>query len=129
MLRRTNLLLGATLLVIGVLLNAPAPAQTPVALEWIADCLCFLRDNGYSSIEASEEAERAWGQHVNDVANSTLFPKANSWYMGANVQGKHRQFMPYIGGVGPYRAKCDEVAAEGYTGFMLGGAEVSSAAG
>ena len=55
--------------------------------------------------------------HVNEVAYKTLYPKAASWYMGANIPGKPRIFLPYIGGVGTYRAKCDEVAADGYRGF------------
>jgi cyclohexanone monooxygenase len=56
---------------------------------------------------------------VNDVGHATLYPQANSWYMGANIPGKPRMFMPYIGGVGLYRQKCDEVAAKGYEGFQL----------
>jgi cyclohexanone monooxygenase len=58
-------------------------------------------------------------QHVAEVGSLTLFPKANSWYMGANVPGKPRVFLPYVGGVGAYRQKCDEVAANGYEGFTL----------
>ena len=71
------------------------------------------------AIEATQDAEAAWVAHVNEVAHMTLFPQANSWYMGANVPGKPRVFMPYIGGVGVYRQKCDEVAAKGYAGFSL----------
>ncbi len=58
-------------------------------------------------------------QHVAEVGSMTLFPKADSWYMGANVPGKPRVFLPYIGGVGAFREKCDEVAADGYEGFEL----------
>ncbi len=61
-----------------------------------------------------------WVDHVNQVASFTLYPEANSWYMGANVPGKPRVFMPYLGGVGPYRQICDEVVADGYRGFRLG---------
>jgi cyclohexanone monooxygenase len=93
-------------------------------VDWIADCLVFLRQRGYASIEATAVAQDAWVQHVNDVAYMTLYPLAKSWYMGANVLGKPNVFMPYIGGVGAYRQKCDEVAANGYEGFDLGGAEV-----
>ena len=64
--------------------------------------------------------------HVNEVANTTLYPLANSWYMGANIPGKPRIFMPYVGGVGTYRQKCDEVAANGYAGFALGAQRSSS---
>jgi cyclohexanone monooxygenase len=59
--------------------------------------------------------------HVNEVGHMTLYPRAASWYMGANVPGKPRIFMPYVGGVGTYRQKCDEVAAKGYEGFALSG--------
>jgi cyclohexanone monooxygenase len=57
--------------------------------------------------------------HVTEVAYSTLFPKADSWYIGANIPGKPRVFTTYVGGVGPYGSKCDEVAAGGYAGFAL----------
>lgn len=88
-------------------------------VEWITDCLAYLRAHGHDSIEATEEAEEAWVAHVNELGNATLYPKANSWYMGANIPGKPRIFMPYIGGVGTYRQKCDEIAAQGYAGFVL----------
>jgi cyclohexanone monooxygenase len=88
--------------------------------DWITQCLVHAREHGLGLVEATVDAEREWGAHVNQVANMTLFPQANSWYMGANVPGKPRLFMPYIGGVGPYRMKCDEVAAAGYAGFKLG---------
>jgi cyclohexanone monooxygenase len=61
-------------------------------------------------------------EHVAEVAEMTLFPRAASWYVGANVPGKPRVFMPYVGGVGPYRERCAEVAANGYEGFELSGA-------
>jgi len=89
-------------------------------VDWIADCLTYLRQQGHASIEATAEAQEAWVQHVNEVGHMTLYPLAKSWYMGANVPGKPRVFMPYIGGVGVYRQKCDEVAAKGYEGFALG---------
>jgi cyclohexanone monooxygenase len=88
-------------------------------VDWIADCISFLRDNDRASIEARIEAEDAWVDHVNEVGHMTLYPQANSWYMGANIPGKPRIFMPYIGGVGAYRQKCDEVAASGYEGFEI----------
>ena len=89
-------------------------------MNWIADCLTYLKTNGLKRIEASEEAETEWVTHVNEVADSTLYPLANSWYMGANIPGKTRVFMPYVGGVPAYKKKCDEVAAKGYEGFKLG---------
>jgi cyclohexanone monooxygenase len=90
-------------------------------VDWIADCLIFLARNGHATIEPTAEAQEAWVQHVNDVGHMTLYPRAPSWYMGANIPGKPRIFMPYIGGVGVYRQKCDEVAARGYEGFALAG--------
>jgi cyclohexanone monooxygenase len=88
-------------------------------VDWIADCLQHLRGNQRQRIEATPEAEEKWVAHVNEVGHMTLYPLAKSWYMGANVPGKPRIFMPYIGGVGVYRQKCDEVAAAGYAGFTL----------
>ena len=88
-------------------------------VDWIAECLRFLDARRYAGIEASAEAEDAWVEHVNEVANQTLYPRANSWYMGANIPGKPRIFMPYVGGVGDYRQKCDVVAANTYEGFCF----------
>ncbi|HVS66715.1 MAG TPA: alpha/beta hydrolase fold domain-containing protein [Thermoanaerobaculia bacterium] len=90
-------------------------------VDWIADCLVHLRESGFATIEPTETAESAWGRHVDDCAAITLFPRASSWYMGANVPGKPRVFLPYIGGVGPYRETCDRVVAEGYLGFRFSG--------
>lgn len=88
-------------------------------VDWIAGCLAHLRQHGIRTIEPDEAAQDNWVAHVNDVAHRTLYPQANSWYMGANVPGKTQVFMPYIGGVNVYRRICDEVAAEGYRGFRL----------
>ena len=87
-------------------------------VEWIADCLVYLRERGYSRIEANEQAEDAWVGHVNSVADTTLYPTCNSWYLGSNVPGKTRVFMPLVG-FPPYVEKCKEVAAKGYEGFTL----------
>ena len=100
-----------------VLSNMPVSIEQHV--DWITDCLIYLRDRKITSIEATTEAEEAWVAHVNEVAGYTLFPKANSWYIGANIPGKPRVFMPYVGGVGPYRARCNEIAAKEYEGFAL----------
>ena len=97
-------------------------------VDWIADCLAHLRSRRLGCIEATPEAEDAWVAHVNEVADSTLYPLANSWYVGANIPGKPRVFMPYIGGVGAYRLKCDEIAANGYAGFHLTGPARSAVA-
>jgi cyclohexanone monooxygenase len=88
-------------------------------VDWISDCIAYMRDHGFDSLEAEKDAEDKWVAHVNEVAFSTLYPQANSWYMGANIPGKPRIFMPYIGGVGPYRQICNEVAAKGYEGFAM----------
>jgi len=88
-------------------------------VEWITGCIAYLREHGRECIEAAAKAEETWVTHVNEVGNATLYPRANSWYMGANIPGKPRIFMPYIGGVGSYRLKCDEVAANGYEGFYM----------
>ena len=88
-------------------------------VDWIADCVVHLRRQGQRCIEATVDAESRWVAHVNEVGNATLYPRANSWYMGANVPGKPRIFMPYIGGVGIYRQICDGVAARNYEGFTL----------
>jgi cyclohexanone monooxygenase len=92
-------------------------------VDWISDCIAYIRDRGFDSLEAEKDAEDKWVAHVNEVAFSTLYPQANSWYMGANIPGKPRIFMPYIGGVGPYRQICNEVAAKGYEGFAMTAAE------
>ena len=88
-------------------------------MDWIADCLSTMRDRGMSRIEPKPEAERDWVQHVNEVADSTLYPLANSWYVGANIPGKPRVFMPYVGGFASYKKRCDAVAANDYEGFVM----------
>jgi cyclohexanone monooxygenase len=88
-------------------------------VDWITDCIRYVRARGISAIDATAAAEEEWVQHVREVGETTLYPLANSWYMGSNVAGKPRVFMPYIGGVGVYRQKCDEVAANDYEGFAL----------
>jgi len=70
-------------------------------------------------MEAEPQAEDDWVARLNEVAYTTLYPQANSWYMGANIKGKPQVFMPYVGGVGVYRERCEGVAARGYEGFRL----------
>jgi cyclohexanone monooxygenase len=94
-------------------------------VEWIVDAIAYLDDQSVDAIEPTPEAEEAWVNHVNAVADATLFRLANSWYMGANIPGKPRVFLPYAGGLGSYRAKCDQVAANGYEGFALRRVEAS----
>ena len=92
-------------------------------VDWITDCMAYMRDRGLDTMEAAVTPK------TNGSPTSTRSPtprsirQANSWYMGANVPGKPRIFMPYIGGVGPYRQICNDVAAKGYEGFVMTGAE------
>ncbi|RBM01962.1 cyclohexanone monooxygenase [Glutamicibacter soli] len=88
-------------------------------VEWITDHLAYLQAKGYETSEATTASEAGWVEHVRELADQTLFPTANSWYLGANVPGKPRVFMPYVGGVGTYRAHCEGVAAREYEGFAL----------
>ncbi|MFM9888787.1 MAG: flavin-containing monooxygenase [Burkholderiales bacterium] len=100
-----------------VLCNMPVAIEQHV--EWITECIAYLRRSGIERFEAQPEAARKWGEHVNEMANATLLPTvAHSWYLGANVPGKPRVFMPYAGGLTRYRAICDDVAANGYEGFV-----------
>ena len=88
-------------------------------VEWIARCLATMRKAGQHRIAAARSAEDDWVEHNNEVADRTLYPLANSWYVGANIPGKPRVFMPYVGGVAAYKAKCDEVVANNYEGFVI----------
>ncbi len=88
-------------------------------MDWIADCLAAMRARGMRRIEPSVEAERDWVRHVNEIADGTLYPLANSWYVGANIPGKPRVFMPYVGGFALYKKTCDAVAENGYEGFVM----------
>jgi len=92
-------------------------------VEWIVDCMQYMGDKQLQSIEADQSAEDGWVEHVNTLADDTMLtaPSCNSWYLGANIPGKPRIFMPYVGGVGAYREKCDEIASNNYEGFSLSG--------
>ncbi|MDN4524107.1 flavin-containing monooxygenase [Fictibacillus fluitans] len=103
-----------------VLSNMPVSIEQHV--EWIGDCIQYLRENEIETIEADEAAEQQWSKHCREVADSTLFTKTESWYNGANIPGKPRGFQIYLGGVGNYRQICDDVAQKGYEGFILKGA-------
>ena len=89
-------------------------------VDWIANCIAHVRANGHATVEASETAERAWVAYVTRMADFTLFPTCNSWYLGANGPGKPRMFMPLVGGFPLYAEKCAEVAERGYEGFAFG---------
>ncbi|MCP3459079.1 NAD(P)/FAD-dependent oxidoreductase [Bradyrhizobium sp. CCGUVB23] len=86
-------------------------------VEWISDCIAYLKKNHLSVIEPTKETQDAWVAHHDEIANTTLVTKTHSWYMGSNVEGKPRRLLSYIGGVGTYRQKCDEVASSAYLGF------------
>jgi cyclohexanone monooxygenase len=88
-------------------------------VDWIADCMEALRAKGVAVIEPEPEAQEAWNVHVGSVANITLRSSCSSWYVGANITGKPRVFMPYIGGLPAYIERCEAVVAGGYEGFSL----------
>ena len=100
-----------------VLSNMPVSIEQHI--EWISNCMEHMRERGIEAAEATLDAEAAWVSHVNEVAEPTMFVLANSWYLGANIPGKPRVFMPYAGGLGVYRKKCNEIAENGYEGFIL----------
>jgi cyclohexanone monooxygenase len=88
-------------------------------VDWIADAIAHLEDHQKATIEATEEAEQGWVAHVSEVADMTLYPLADSWYMGANVPGKPRIFLPYVGGFNLYVEACDDIVADNYRGFEV----------
>jgi cyclohexanone monooxygenase len=100
-----------------VLSNMPVSIEQHV--EWIGGCLEHMRREGLTRMEPRLGDEDQWVGHVKELADGTLFPRADSWYLGANIPGKPRVFTAYLGGVGPYRAKCDEIAKAGYPGFEM----------
>ena len=88
-------------------------------VEWISDCIEYIEKDGIDTIEATEEAAEKWTIHCNELAHATLYLKTDSWYTGANIDGKPRGFLLYTGGMPLYRKKLDEAAANGYDGFLL----------
>ena len=100
-----------------VLSNMPVSIEQHI--EWISNFLEYMRERDIEVAEADADAETAWVSHVNEVAEPTMYMLANSWYLGANIPGKPRVFMPYAGGVGTYREKCNEVVDNDYEGFIL----------
>jgi cyclohexanone monooxygenase len=97
-------------------------------VDWLADCIGHMRDIGATSIEPVPADEDAWVEHVNDVSTVSLRSTCSSWYVGANIPGRPRVFMPYIGGFPIYVQKCNEVMSHGFDGFVLEGAPASNAA-
>ncbi|WHT16800.1 NAD(P)/FAD-dependent oxidoreductase [Crossiella sp. CA-258035] len=100
-----------------VLANVILAAEQHV--DWLTTLLTHLREQGLHRAEADPTAEQEWTRQVAEAAAATLYPQADSWYLGANVPGKPRVFMPYAGGFQNYRALCEQVAAEGYRGLRL----------
>ena len=88
-------------------------------VEWIADCISHMKQQGIQCIEAEQDAEDSWVQHVNEVADLSLRSTCSSWYVGANIEGKARVFMPYIGGFPRYVEKCSEVIENNYEGYAF----------
>ncbi|MFT4561505.1 MAG: cyclohexanone monooxygenase [Gammaproteobacteria bacterium] len=95
-------------------------------VEWIGECIQHMHERGAVHVEAAAEAERDWVQTVHEVGHTTLYPMTKSWYTGTNIDGKIRMFTPYAGGVGTYREICEDVVANGYTGFVFGDADPQS---
>jgi cation diffusion facilitator CzcD-associated flavoprotein CzcO len=106
-----------------VLSNAVISIEQHV--DWVADCIGYLREHRHTTIEATAAAEQAWVEEVNASAASTLYPEGNSWYLGGNVPGKPRVFMPYTRGVAAYARICNEVAANRYRGFVMGPSQIT----
>jgi cation diffusion facilitator CzcD-associated flavoprotein CzcO len=91
-----------------------------VQVDWVVNLVETARRLGVSEVEPRRDAAHAWTDHVAKAAEQTLFPKAaSSWYLGANIEGKKRIFMPYTGGFGNYRRHCDDVANRNYAGLVL----------
>ena len=88
-------------------------------VDFVTESIIHMRERGFELMEPEVSAEDDWVDHVQETANKTLFPRANSWYMGANIPGKPRLFMPYIGGVGTYRRICEKVVGEEYKGLRF----------
>jgi cation diffusion facilitator CzcD-associated flavoprotein CzcO len=103
-----------------VLMNMPVAIEYHV--NWIAECIEYMREHGWTRVAASEPAQDAWVEHVAEVGRASLFGRANSWYVGANIPGKPRVVMPYAGGQPSYRERCTAVRDSGYEGFEFGGA-------
>ncbi|KUF32760.1 MULTISPECIES: NAD(P)/FAD-dependent oxidoreductase [unclassified Lysinibacillus] len=100
-----------------VLVNMPIAIEQHV--EWIAQCIDYLREHDIDLVEPNKDAEEAWSKHCQEIANTTLYVKGDSWYTGANIEGKPRSFLIYLGGFDYYTKHCHEVAQNNYEGFKL----------
>ena len=99
------------------LTNVPATIEHDV--EWIGDCIEYAEQHGITAIEPTEDAEREWVRYTAEQLDGTLYLKADSWWLGANIPGKPRVFMAFAGGLNKFRKRCTEVAQAGYKGFRL----------
>jgi cyclohexanone monooxygenase len=97
-------------------------------VDWMADCMAHMRDIGAATIEAVPHYEDEWVEHVNEVSKVSLRSTCSSWYVGANIPGRPRVFMPYIGGFPVYVQKCNEVMSNGFEGFVIEGANAGNEA-
>ena len=100
-----------------VLGNMPTSIEQHV--DWICDCITYMRANRLVSIDVESRAEEQWSAHVKELSEKTLFPSTDSWYMGSNIPGKPKVFLPYAGGFGTYRKLCNDIAQQGYEGFRF----------
>jgi len=100
---------------------ATYPPQIELQVGWISEFVQYLVDHGLTRVDVDAQAQEEWGEHVNEVAQGTMFTAAscNSWYLGANIEGKPRVFLPYVGGLPAYMDRCNDIAAHGYEGFVL----------
>ncbi len=110
-----------------VLSNMPVSIEQHV--DWIAGCIEYMREHDLDQVEPLPEAEEEWVAHHNEVTEATLLPRANSWWVGANIPGKQRTLYPYVGGVGNYKQICEDVAAKGYEGFAFKAARAAEKQG
>lgn len=100
-----------------VLYNMPLAIEDHV--DWLSECIGYMRDHDLTRVEPSAEAEQNWVKHTAEIADNTLFDETDSWYMGANIPGKPRVFMVYVGGAAQYRQTCAEIVEKGYEGFIF----------
>jgi hypothetical protein len=95
------------------------PVCAELVVEWITDCISYLRDKGYTRIQPTLQAEEAWVEHTHDMASKTLLSDAKSWFMGSNIPGKKRALLLYANSAPNYRKLCQDAAAKDYDGFVL----------
>lgn len=100
-----------------VLCNFPRCSE--IVVEWVSDCIDYMRKKDFARIAATPQAEEAWVEHVNSLVEGSLLTETDSWFLGANIPGKKRTFLLYANTAPAYRKKCHEVAASGYEGFLL----------